>query len=166
MKNKILKLAVSAFILVGASASLTSCGNSVANAGEAFEMKTLDDLRANSTEDKPIQVSFWHSFGHNIASQLEPLIESFQEEMAKQKIYIKVDAKATGGGYDGLRSRVNMGTKSNSIPTMVLGYPDHFADYIDSNILLPLDSYVNSTDTNIGLTGDYAWNDFVESRYR
>ena len=163
MKNKILKLAVSAFILVGASASLTSCGNSVANAGEAFEMKTLDDLRANSTEDKPIQVSFWHSFGHNIASQLEPLIESFQEEMAKQKIYIKVDAKATGGGYDGLRSRVNMGTKSNSIPTMVLGYPDHFADYIDSNILLPLDSYVNSTDTNIGLTGDYAWNDFVES---
>ena len=83
--------------------------------------------------------------------------------MKAQNIYINVKATSVGGGYDGLRSRVNLGTKSNSIPTMLLGYPDHFADYIDSGILLPLDEYVNSADTNIGLTGDYAWSDFIES---
>lgn len=94
MKNKILKLAVSAFILVGASASLTSCGNSVANAGEAFEMKTLDDLRANSTEDKPIQVSFWHSFGHNIASQLEPhLLRVSKKKWLNKKSILKLMLK-------------------------------------------------------------------------
>lgn len=163
MKNKKLKFLASTLVIFAATTSLTSCGDSVANAGEEFAMKTLNDLKEASSESNPIQVEFWHSFGHNISSKLDPLIESFEEEMKAQNIYIKVKATSVGGGYDGLRSRVNLGTKSNSIPTMLLGYPDHFADYIDSGILLPLDEYVNSADTNIGLTGDYAWSDFVKS---
>ena len=117
---------------------LPACGkNSVANAGEDFKLLSLEDLKENSSEEAPIVVSFWHSFGHNISKNLDPLIESFEELYASQGIYIDVQATSTGGGYDGLRSRVNLGTKSNSIPTMLLGYPDHFANYIDNNILLP-----------------------------
>lgn len=163
MKNKKLKFLASTLVIFAATASLTSCGGGVANAGEEFAMKTLNDLKEASSESNPIQVEFWHSFGHNISNNLDPLIESFEEEMKNQNIYIDVKATAIGGGYDGLRSRVNLGTKSNSIPTMLLGYPDHFADYIDSGILLPLDEYVNSSDTNIGLNGDYNWNDFIQS---
>lgn len=129
---------------------LPACNNnSVANAGEEFKLLTLDDLKANSSEENPIVVSFWHSFGHNISKNLDPLIEEFEELYAAQGIYIDIQATSTGGGYDGLRSRVNLGTKSNSIPTMLLGYPDHFANYIDNNILLPLDEFVYAEDANI-----------------
>lgn len=163
MKNRKLQILASALMIFSAGAVLTSCGGGVANAGEKFELKTLEDLKENSSAENPIKVEFWHSFGHNISKNLDPMIDSFEAEMAEQGIYIDVRCTSVGGGYDGLRARVNLGTKSNSIPTMILGYPDHFADYIDSGILLPLDSYVNASDANIGLNGDYAWDDFIES---
>lgn len=161
MKKKLFAVALSALVLP-LTFSLTSCGDSVENAGEAFKLLSIDDLKAKSSEASPIKVEFWHSFGHNISNQLTPLIEEFEEEMAAKNIYIDVVTKQIGGGYDGLRSRVNQGTKSNSIPTMILGYPDHFADYIGSGILLPLDDFVNSSDKeNIGFTQEEIENDFV-----
>ena len=145
-----MKKILSLLVVVLALICLPACGgNSVANAGEEFKLLSLDDLKENSSEEAPIVVSFWHSFGHNISKNLDPLIESFEELYASQGIYIDVQATSTGGGYDGLRSRVNLGTKSNSIPTMLLGYPDHFANYIDNNILLPLDEFVYADDENI-----------------
>lgn len=144
--KKILMILVVMFALI----CLPACGKgSVANAGEEFKLLSLDDLKENSSEENPIVVSFWHSFGHNISKNLDPLIEQFEELYAEKGIYIDVQATSTGGGYDGLRSRVNLGTKSNSIPTMLLGYPDHFANYIDNNILLPLDEFVYADDEDI-----------------
>ncbi len=140
--------------------TLSSCNNNtVQGAGEDLTVISMDQLKEQS-QKKTIVVKFWHSFGHNISKELTPLIENFEKEMDDKGIKIDVQEEAIGGGYDGLRSRVNMGTKSNSIPTMVLGYPDHFADYINSNILLPLDSYIKSEDDEIGLKDT---NDFVES---
>ncbi len=143
---------------------LTSCNDSsVENAGEDFEVYSIQQLKERATKDNPVKVEFWHSFGHNISQHLDPLIEDFQQEMENQGIYITVNAKSIGGGYDGLRARVNQGTKTNSIPTMILGYPDHFADYIANDILLPLDEYIGSSDTEIGFTDDEVANDFVPS---
>lgn len=161
MKKKFLAFALAALIL---PCTLTSCGDSVENAGEAFKLLSVDDLKAKSSEAAPIKVEFWHSFGHNITKHLNPLIETFESNMAAEEIYIDVITKQIGGGYDGLRSRVNQGTKSNSIPTLILGYPDHFADYIGSDILLPLDGFVNAGDKeNIGFTEDEIQNDFVKT---
>lgn len=70
MKNKKLKFLASTLVIFAATASLTSCGGGVANAGEEFAMKTLNDLKEASSESNPIQVEFWHSFGHNISSNL------------------------------------------------------------------------------------------------
>ncbi len=141
--------------------TMTSCNSdNVENAGEKLSILSLDDLKKNSSPDKPIVVSFWHSFGHNIEEALNPLIDSFEKEMEKKEIYIDIKATSTGGGYDGLRGQVNLGTKSNAIPTMLLGYPDHFADYIESGILLPLDEYVNAEDEEIGIANT---SDFVDS---
>ena len=46
---------------------------------------------------------------------------------------------------------------------MCLGYPDHFADYINADILLPLDEFVNSTEEGVGMTDEYDVDDFVDS---
>lgn len=168
MKLKTFSILGAITILGLAGLGLTSCGGTtVENAGEAFELLTLDDLKANSSESDPIVVDFWHSFGHNISDELTPLVDAFEEEMAEQGIHIRVDVTSVGGGYDGLRSRVNLGTKTNNVPTMLLGYPDHFADYIDSGILLDLTPFVESTAEGIGMSGDanadYLVEDFVDS---
>lgn len=148
-----MKKFLSLFAIMLLALGLVACEdkNSVEGAGEAFQVLKLEDLKNASSAENPIVVEFWHSFGHNISNELDPLIEEFEEHYAAQGVYIDVKATSTGGGYDGLRSRVNMGIKSNSIPTMVLGYPDHFASYIENNILLPLDEYVNSSDSDVKL---------------
>lgn len=158
MKKKILTLA-----LLASAASviaLSSCGSStVENAGEEFKLLSLDDIKGEK-----ITVEFWHSFGHDITNTLNGLVESFEEEMQKQGFDIDVVAKSIGGGYDGLRERVNMGTRSKAIPTMILGYPDHFADYISHNILLPLNDFVYASDTDIALEGvSQTENDYIAS---
>ena len=159
MKAKKLSILCAVAILGVSAVSLASCGGGVDNAGEAFKLLTIDDLKAKGTESNPIVVDFWHSFGHNISKELEPLVENFETEMANQGLYIDVKMTAVGGGYDGLRERVNLGTRTNDVPTMLLGYPDHFSDYIDNGILLPLDEFVNSTDEEIGIDKS----DFVTS---
>ena len=166
MKTKKISILLAASTIMIAGISLSSCGNGgtvVENAGEQFELKTLDDLKKASSESKPIEVSFWHSFGDTIEKPLSELVEQFTNSMKEKGIYIDVKVASSGGGYEGLRSRVNQGVSSNSLPTMLLGYPDHFADYINSNILLPLDDFVYSTDTDIGLNGAYDYKDFVSS---
>lgn len=159
MKKRVLSLALCATALLGTQA-LTSCGgSSVDGAGENFEVLDLDILKEGTTE-----VEFWQSFGQNIEDDLLPLVDKFEADMQAQGYNIKINVTNKGGGYDGLRSSVNMGISSNAVPTMVLGYPDHFADYIDSGILLPLDEYVYSENEAIALEGvTKESNDFIPS---
>lgn len=164
---KKLSLLITASTMLLAGLALTSCGRvAVEGAGEAFAMKTLQDLKDNSSAEKRLEVTFWHSFGDTIERPLNDLIDSFEEEMEEKGIYVDIKALSTGGGYDGLRTKINQGVASNNLPTMLLGYPDHFADYINSGILLPLDSYVNSTDEEIGMNGDFAYTDIIEEYKR
>lgn len=163
-----MKKFLSLLAILFCAVALVACDDSdgVEGAGEELQILSLEDLKNASSAESPIVVEFWHSFGHNITSKLDPLIEAFEQEYAAKGIHISVQAKSTGGGYDGLRSRVNMGIKSNSIPTMVLGYPDHFASYIESDILLPLDEYVYATDSEVALENptdfyENYWNEVV-----
>lgn len=160
MKKKLLFLGLAA--MSASTVALTSCGGgSVEGAGEAFQVLDTSVLK---DKDNPVEISFWHSFGHNITEELDELIENAEKDLAEKGYYIKVNVVAKGGGYDNLRSQVNLGTKSNSIPTLILGYPDHFADYINNDILLPLDDYVYSTDEAIKLEGvTKESNDFIDS---
>ncbi len=160
MKKKIFGLALTAASVCGVFA-LSSCGNSsVEGAGEDLEVLSLDDIKGEK-----VTVEFWHSFGDAISPALESLVDKFEVEMKEKGFDIDVNLVNKGGGYDGLRSAVNLGTSSNAIPTMILGYPDHFADYIQNDILLPLDDYVYSTDSNIALEGvtKGGTNDFISS---
>lgn len=159
MKKKMFIAAMSAASIL----ALTSCGggSNVANAGEEFKLISLEELKGEETT----VVEFWHSFGDAISPKLQTLVEKFETKMQSDGYNIDVKLTNVGGGYDGLRSRVNLGIRSNSIPTMLLGYPDHFADYISNDILLPLDSYVNSTEYGLdGVTSSS--NDFIESYWQ
>ena len=167
MKKKVL-IATLATVAVATSLSLTSCKTTVDGAGEEFKVVSLDELK----KEEPVTIEFWHSFGDSVSSALNLLLEGDEEEgiegfddWCKAKGYnIKVNVTNKGGGYDGLRQAVNMGAASKAVPTLLLGYPDHFADYIAQKILLPLDGYVNAEDENIKLEGGS--DDFIESYWK
>lgn len=161
MKKRIFKTGLYALTALLGVSALTSCNNnSEEGAGEDLSVINLDELKSEETT----KVTFWHSFGDKIEGVLEELVEGFETDMTAKGYNIDIELINKGGGYDGLRSQVNMGTSSNTIPTMILGYPDHFADYISNDILLPLDDYVYSTNPDIALEGvTKESNDFIES---
>lgn len=163
--NKIKLNILGTVILLGVSAlSLTACGNNlVAAAGEEFKLLTLDDLRASSSQENPLEVIYWDSFSSPYDAEVDNLVENFEDVMADEGIYIDVKVTHLSGGYDAIRASVNMGASRGAVPTLCLGYPDHFSDYIANDILLPLDEFVNASDPNIGMSGDYSADDFVES---
>ncbi len=157
MKRKWMNLFFGAIASTLAIGGLASCkGNTVEGAGEAFQLLGLDSLKG----DQKVTATFWHSFGDKIEAQLEELVESFETEMTEAGYNIDIELVNKGGGYDGLRSAVNMGTSSNTIPTMILGYPDHFADYISNDILLPLDDFINASNPEIAMSDK---DDFIAS---
>lgn len=166
MKKKVL-IAALAGVAVATSFSLTSCKTTVDGAGEDLKVVSLDELKKEETT-----IEFWHSFGDSVSKALNLLLEGDEEEgiqgfddwCAEQGYKIKVNVTNKGGGYDGLRKAVNMGAKSKAVPTLLLGYPDHFADYIANKILLPLDEYVNAEDENIALEGGAA--DFIDTYWK
>ena len=177
MKKKIILSAVNALVL---SLALASCnqtnGNSNptngSNGGTNTPTATLDPSEINELKNvydelkagKKVSFEFWHSFGDAVSAPLNELIENFKESMTEKGFNIQVNVTNKGGGYDGLRSSVNLGADSGSIPTLVLGYPDHFADYIKQDLLQPLDSYAYNSDSEIALEGvSKTSNDFITS---
>ncbi len=118
-------------LLAGAAgASLSSCGNKT---GAAIDL-TVD------TRGQEIQ--FWTGFGTTITSALETVLEEFTEETG-----IKVTHTGQGG-YDNLQAAINGSASSITYPNVAVGYPDHFAGYIDSDIQERLDDFI-AQDKNI-----------------
>lgn len=154
MKKKI--IFTSALALTSVLA-LASCDEDKSTVG-------LEKAYSELKEGKAVTFEFWHSFGDAVTAPLEELVTNFQTEMKDKGFNITVNVVSKGGGYDGLRSSINLGAESGSIPTLVLGYPDHFADYIKQGILQPLDSYVYNSDSEIALDGvTSSSNDFITS---
>lgn len=88
-------------------------------------------------------VQFWTGFGSNVSEVLENLIGEF--EKANPGIKVAHEGK---GGYDNLQAAINLSVSSETYPHVAVGYPDHFAGYISSNIQLPLDPYIAEEDSN------------------
>lgn len=137
MKSNKLRL-LSASLLMTGTLALASCGNSKGFTGA---VDPTVDTRGTTLE-------FWTGFGTTISSYLTDNVLSNLEE----KYEIKV-THTSKGGYDNLQKAINLGASSISYPNIAVGYPDHFASYIDSDIQLRLDSFIES-DANIPETRD------------
>lgn len=143
--------------------ALASCNND--NGGNTSGVDS--DLEINEAytalkNGEKVEFEFWHSFGDAVAQPLEDLVDNFEAEMKTKGFNITVKTVNKGGGYDGLRQAINLGSDSGAIPTLALGYPDHFADYIKQKLVMPLTNYVNNSNTDLSVDS----NDFVESYWQ
>ncbi len=110
--------------------SLSSCG---AKIGEA----DTDNLDV-TVDTRGVTISMWTGFGSSITSTLENIIEGFT---AKTGIIVEHESK---GGYDNLQNAIELATTTQSYANLAVGYPDHFAGYINSNIQLRLDGLIKN----------------------
>lgn len=129
MKNvKKLKF-IAPLALVGLLA-LSGCGTTL---GEA----DTDNLDV-TIDTRGVTISMWTGFGSSITSTLENIIEGFTE---KTGIIVEHESK---GGYDNLQTAIELATSTVTYANIAVGYPDHFAGYINSNIQLRLDGLIKN----------------------
>jgi multiple sugar transport system substrate-binding protein len=123
-KNYSIRLLSAAAIIAVGGGMLTSCGT-----------QAPVDMTADT---RGTTITFWTGFGSAVTTSLETVLKEFT---AKTGINVSHEGK---GGYDGLQTAINLSASTTTYPNVAIGYPDHFAGYVDSNIILRLDSFINS----------------------
>ena len=96
------------------------------------------------------KVNFWGPFGADNNAIVEDLIAVFEEQTGVDVVY------ESKGSYDQLKQAIDLSATSSSYPHVALGYPDHFAGYVRSNIIVRLDYYLENG-------GTYAYGDYEEA---
>lgn len=144
MKKKILTLVLASTL----SATLVGCGGNKTPTEVSYRIPEVNvvsvaDLKAAGTT----KITFWHSFTTEpTVKALTHAIESFEKDYP----YIDVE-EVSKGGYDNLKSAVTLEIPTSNTPDVVIGYPDHFSEYIAGEVLVPIEKYIQSKDKEIGI---------------
>lgn len=116
-----------------------------------------NDIPLSLTTD-PIEITLWHAMGESN----QALIQGYADDFMAIYPNITVVIPSGAGDYDTLKSNMtNQITAGNGLPNLVQGYPDHVAEYLNGNAVVPLDPYINSP--MFGLNGDDAISDIIPS---
>ena len=116
---------------------------------EEFVYISEEELRAY---DGTIEISFRVPSGM-LSDPTRALVKKFE---ALWDGKIKVEVVVESGGYDGVLAVTRNDLKKGTAPTMVLGYPEHFAEYYASGWLLDLNEFIKNDK-------DFNEDDFIES---
>lgn len=87
-------------------------------------------------------VAFWSSFGSAYSNVLNSVVDKITAETG-----IKIE-HTTQGSYDEINRNMISAIAVGDYPNIAMGYPDHFATYLSSGILKPLDEYLSEEDIN------------------
>lgn len=152
--KKFLGLMVSIVLAV----SLVGCVNSNTTQSTTKVINTEIDLKSMAGE--VIDLTFWHIFGETKETALKTQVAEFQNYM-KDKYDISVTITPTSqSNYDTLLKNVNTNIAAgdpDNIPNIVIGYPDHFAQYLKAKVLVSLEPYINSSEYGVDL------NDYIDA---
>ena len=87
------------------------------------------------------KVTFWAPFGSGYTTALNNLVNNFNK--SQDRFTVEVSSK---GSYKNIQKEITNSITTSSYPHFALGYPDHFAGYIDSSIMIELDDYIEAYD--------------------
>ena len=83
------------------------------------------------------KVEFWSSFGNTYDAALTTVINLVQEDTG-----IKIEHESQGS-YPNIYKNMTAMIGPMTYPDIAMGYPDHFAHYIGSDILVPLEDRIS-----------------------
>ncbi len=114
-----------------------------------FEIFTAEDIKAY---DGVIEIDLRTPSGI-ISKALEKMKPDFEAQW-EGKIKLNI---VTEQSYDTVRSTTILDLNSKTAPTLVIGYPDHFAEYYSGGHMVNLQTYIDAEGEDFNLS------DFVES---
>lgn len=127
---------LSLVLLTALSGCSHNNSSSNSNSGSGSEGSSQTDPNRTTV------VKFWTGFGNNVNGVLTELIKRFEEIHPT----VKVEYSPQSGGYNALRQAITSSISNNAFPHIANGYPDHFAIYANSQIVLNLNTknnYIN-----------------------
>lgn len=98
-----------------------------------------------ATDPTGTTITVWTGFGSNINDVMDALDEQFTADTG-----IKVNYESKGS-YDNLKDAVVLAAATGNYPNVTIGYPDHFAEYVQSDIIVRLDYYFEHDAECVGL---------------
>ncbi len=99
---------------------------------------TTTKLKMDIPTDE-VEINFWHIYGQGKTALLDQIIAEFEA------MYPNVTITSTSQtDYNTLREKINLGISVGQVPTMALGYPDHFAGYISAGAAYALNNLIYS----------------------
>ena len=138
IKNKVLGISATLASLLAVALGSAGCTQKGISADKV-------DLSVDPTG---ASILFWHPFGAKVSEPLEELIEEFEQETG---ITVTVEARE---GYDNLKKAVTLAAPGKKYPNVTLGYPDHFFEYVDSDIIVRMDHYLEDDDKMVPVGED------------
>ncbi len=135
--KKILALIIAVLMCVTLVVTLCAC---TPKNPDRFE--GVGDGKGDGTETRYV-VKFYSTMGKNLSDKLDAAIKDFN------KIYpnIKIEHDNTVNNYDTLKKNISTELKTNSGPCVAYCYPDHVASYNNTNKVIALNKYIESTET-------------------
>ena len=132
-----------------AAVALVGCGepsSTDASIAETnYTVETVENLKAQA--DDSVLVSFRIPFGTNIQAVIREFADEFEELYPSVKIELDVVS-----GYDEMKEATIQDINGGVVPTMTVGYPDHFAEYLITKSIIALDNFIE--DEKVGYTQD------------
>lgn len=130
---------------------LTGC-----NVSSGGSDTSISDTSSSSSSSDAIDVEFWHTFGQKNEEALKKKATEFHDIILKQTGVNVTITTTYQGGYDDIESKITKGFAAGNIPTMAIAYPDHVANYLESEgteagrFVYNLDSYMNDSSIGFG----------------
>ncbi len=136
------------FLALALSLALVGCDgidDTGSIAEENYNIETVENLKAQ--EFGSVKVTFRVPFGDSIQAVINDFIDEF--EVLYPSVDIELDVVS---GYTDCKEATVNDINGGIVPTMTVGYPDHFAEYLISKSIISLDKFIN--DPNVGYSED------------
>ena len=113
--------------LAMSASMLSGCGGTQKN-NFAYDLDFNVDVSGQ-------KIKMWAGFGSNINDVLEDVLDEFTRLTG---VEVEYESKSS---YDDCLKAVQLVATKGKYPNVVVGYPDHFASYVKSDIIVRLDYY-------------------------
>ena len=128
-------------VILAAVFALVGCGGRQRYSSD-YTVKTIEELTATDVE-----VKFRIPFGTAIQGTIGEMIDSFNAIYPRITITLDVI-----GGYDDMKNATIIDIGGGNAPTMAVGYPDHFSEYLITESIISLNKFIETEDPRIGYT--------------
>ena len=115
------------------------------NGNEGKQEQENNDLVTSI--ESPVEIEFWHAMSGPNEVAVNQLVEDFNATVGQEKgITVKPIYQ---GAYNDLKSKVTAAIKSKNAPAISQAYPDWVAEYLQSEAVVELDSYIFDEEVGI-----------------